>query len=631
METAAETQRRHIKELSDQLISQIAAGEVVERPASVVKELLENAIDAGAKKIEVRLDGGGIKRIVVVDDGCGIPREELPLALRRHATSKIGSLTDLESVASLGFRGEAIASIASVADLRIVSRTEGADSAWAIKDGVTEPAAGQKGTRIEVSDLFYKTPARRKFLKSESTELAHCIACIERIAISHPEIAFNVISAGKTILNLPASGYVERMQKMMPRDFIEAHHTIDSSTPLVTLYGWAGCPTAAKNRADEQYFFVNGRFVRDKLLMHAVRQAYQDVLHGKSQPLYCLYLEIDPKMVDVNVHPAKSEVRFREAQAVHQFVFHAVESALSEHSFEDETEPGQERPQIPEEQKTAVPQPASVSTNSIRSGIDLSRDRYLDFLSRDRKPYLDTAAGTIASVIEATRSVPQVSSGRSPEAVQVSSAEAGVCAETGSRPVQPLGRAVGQVLGNFIIAEAENSMILVDMHAAHERIVYERLKKAWDNRTLVIQHFLIPYVFSVNARQMAVFEAKREEMAKFGLDLSRISENQLSLKGAPDILQKDLGENGAELVRDVLDELEKYGETDLLNEKRNAVLARMACHGAVRVNRILTVAEMDAILRQMEQTERSDQCNHGRPTWVSVSAKELDAFFMRGK
>lgn len=328
METV-QNSRNGIKELPDILISQIAAGEVIERPASVVKELIENAIDAGAQRIEIRLEGGGIKKIMIIDDGCGIEKDELPLAVKRHATSKVRSLMDLESVASMGFRGEALASIASVADLRITSRTEQADSAWSIFQGEIEPAAGTRGTRIEVSDLFYKTPARRKFLKTETTELARCMVGIERLAISHPEIEFVVVSAGRTLLSLPRSDAEQRMLRMLPKEFVQEHRGVMSETPSVRLYGWVGLPTIAKNRTEDQYFFVNGRFVKDKVLNHAVRQAYQDVLHGHSQPLYCLFLDIDPHLVDVNVHPAKSEVRFRESQAVHQFVFHALEEAIA--------------------------------------------------------------------------------------------------------------------------------------------------------------------------------------------------------------------------------------------------------------------------------------------------------------
>lgn len=633
METV-QNSRNGIKELPDILISQIAAGEVIERPASVVKELVENAIDAGAQRIEIRLEGGGIKKIMIIDDGCGIEKDELPLAVKRHATSKVRSLMDLESVASMGFRGEALASIASVADLKITSRTEQADSAWSIFQGEIEPAAGTRGTRIEVSDLFYKTPARRKFLKAETTELARCMDCIERLAISHPEIEFIVASAGRTLLSLPRSDAEQRMLRMLPKEFVQEHRGVLSETPSVRLYGWVGLPTIAKNRTEDQYFFVNGRFVKDKVLNHAVRQAYQDVLHGHSQPLYCLFLDIDPHLVDVNVHPAKSEVRFRESQAVHQFVFHALEEAIALTKIQ--TPESSESVSVDEngviqESKPTFGGNFSGEQNFHKPKIQRkSIENYLDFVdtrgvgvpsafstpipSKSQKP------GTIASAAEGSRKFYE--NQRAPNET--------VRAFNSGHP-QPLGRAVGQVRGNFIIAENENEVILVDMHAAHERILYEQLKKAWDSQGMEVQNLLIPFVFSVTPEQMSIFEEHREDLEKLGLHLSAASANQLSLRGAPAILSKAVSKDGADLVRGVLDDLGTYGDSLLVEEKRNKVLATMACHGAVRVNRILTIPEMDAILRQMEATERADQCNHGRPTWVVINDKTLDDFFMRGK
>lgn len=638
---------REIRELSDQLISQIAAGEVIERPASVIKELLENALDAGSTRIEVRLEGGGVKRIVVADNGCGIPKDQLRLAVKRHATSKVRNLNELESVSSLGFRGEALASIASVSDMKVVSRTADSESAWAIADGEIMPASGTQGTRIEVADLFYKTPARRKFLKSDATELSHCMNCIERLAISHPAVEFVVIAGGKSILTLPASDHTERMQRMMPKDFIQAHRSVEAETPNVRICGWVGLPTAAKSRTDDQYFFVNGRFVRDKVLNHAVRQAYQDVLHGSSQPMYCLFLEIDPKLVDVNVHPTKSEVRFRESQAVHQFVFHAIEDALAETTINEET--GEIIGAVSEEEARRINR--EVASGAIgglmpSSGASHAAPGYTpkNFRQEEKHP----SAQTIQKYLDfVSAPKPQVPAGENwPKSGTVASAAA-VSAASPVRPIasynngatqafgaghpQPLGRAVGQVLGNFIIAENETGMILVDMHAAHERIVYEKLKRAWNERGIVMQQLLIPFVFSVTREQMAVYEESREELRKLGLDVVAVASNQLSLRAAPMILEQQVGNNGADLVRSVLDDIQKYGTSAVLDEKRNEVLATIACHSAVRVNRILTIPEMDAILRQMEQTERADQCNHGRPTWVEISAKELDAFFMRGK
>lgn len=613
---------RGIRELSDQLVSQIAAGEVVDRPASVVKELVENAIDAGSASIEVRLDGGGIKRVSVADDGCGIPREELTLAVKRHATSKVRDLDELESVASLGFRGEALASIASVADLKLTSRVEGSD-AFSIMDGEISPASGTRGTRIEVSDLFYKTPARRKFLKSESTELAHCLTCIERIALAYPNIAFSVIVNGKSVINLPASGTEERLSRLMPKDFRAAHRAVDASVPIGHLYGWVGLPTAARARADNQYFYINGRFVRDKVLSHAVRQAYNDVLHGQSQPSYCLFLDMDPKRVDVNVHPTKSEVRLRDSQAIHQFVFHAVEEALARTTIVDPSSGEiveQKDPSAVNRLEHAArtdfpPQPAA------HKGTVRSLEAFLDFASPGSRPH-SSSAKPFPTTIAAMRVDRTETQGLS--AVHHSD-------QSLPQGPQPLGRAVGQVCGTFIIAENAQGMVLVDMHAAHERILYERLKKSFDERNMPIQAQLIPLVFTVTAEQMAVFEESREELERLGLELSAVGPTQLSLRGAPQFLDTQMAQFGPTIVRDVLDDIRQFGKSAVMTEKRNEVLARMACHAAVRVNRILTIEEMDAILRQMEQTDRADECNHGRPTWIQLSAKELDSFFMRGK
>lgn len=613
---------RGIRELSDQLVSQIAAGEVVDRPASVVKELVENAIDAGSTSIEVRLDGGGIKRVSVADDGCGIPREELTLAVKRHATSKVRDLDELESVASLGFRGEALASIASVADLKLTSRVEGSD-AFSIMDGEISPASGTRGTRIEVSDLFYKTPARRKFLKSESTELAHCLTCIERIALAYPNIAFSVIVNGKSVINLPASGTEERLSRLMPKDFRDAHRAVDASVPIGHLYGWVGLPTAARARADNQYFYINGRFVRDKVLSHAVRQAYNDVLHGQSQPSYCLFLDMDPKRVDVNVHPTKSEVRLRDSQAIHQFVFHAVEEALARTTIVDpssgEIVEQKDPSAVNRLEHTArtdfPPQPAA------HKGTARSLEAFLDFASPGSRPH-SSSAKPFPTTIAAMRVDRTETQGLS--AVHHSD-------QSLPQGPQPLGRAVGQVCGTFIIAENAQGMVLVDMHAAHERILYERLKKSFDERNMPIQAQLIPLVFTVTAEQMAVFEESREELERLGLELSAVGPTQLSLRGAPQFLDAQMAQSGPTIVRAVLDDIRQFGKSAVMTEKRNEVLARMACHAAVRVNRILTIEEMDAILRQMEQTDRADECNHGRPTWIQLSAKELDSFFMRGK
>ena len=622
---------REIRELPDQLISQIAAGEVIDRPSSVVKELLENAIDAGSTHIEVRVEGGGIKRILIQDNGCGIPRESLALALKRHATSKVRNLDELESISSLGFRGEALASIASVADLHLSSKVEGKEG-FSIFKGEILPAALKKGTRIDVTDLFYKTPARRKFLKGEPTELAHCLTCIKRIALANPEIDFSVFANGKGVLSLPPSTLEARLERMMPKEFLEAHRNVKAETPSVKLFGWVCLPTAAKTRTDCQYFYVNGRFVKDKVLTHALRQAYADVLHGSSQPLYCLFLDIDPLRVDVNVHPTKNEVRFRDSSAIHQFVFHAVENAISQSVLADPlTGEVQEEGSFSElredEPQRSFHTGSAAGTYAPRKDFSLRGDdgyqHYLDFYGRNENSSVSSSAKFPTTICSMTAKEEHNSSGSEQISALPSSSE--------SQVYQPLGRAVGQIAGTFIIAENDKGMVIVDMHAAHERIVYERLKRSFDKREMVTQQFLIPYVFSVTEEQMAIFEECREQIAQLGLDLSAVAPTQLSLRGAPVMLDSKIGKEGENLVRDVLEDIRKYGKTSVLTEKRNEILATIACHSAIRVNRLLTLSEMDAVLRDMEKTDRADECNHGRPTWVQISHHELDSFFMRGK
>lgn len=596
---------RPIRALPDQLVSQIAAGEVVERPASVLKELVENAVDAGSTRIEVRLEGGGIKRLVVIDNGGGIPAEELPLALTRHATSKIRNLIELEAVMTLGFRGEALAAIASVAETAIVSRTAEASSAFRIDSSGVAPAPGTQGTRVEVADLFFKTPARRKFLRSEATELAHCVTQLERIAAAHPHIEFQLIANGKTVLALPVASSHARTLKLMPAEFGPAHREVFAEAPGIRLLGWAGLPTAARARADSQYFYVNGRFVRDKVLAHGVRAAYADVLHGSSQPMYCLFLDIDPTRVDVNVHPTKSELRFRDSQAVHQFVFHAVQAAIAPAIV----------PPLP---------PASVEPGSARIEPALASTSFAaPPVARPWQPPEQQRLGIAQSVPDylallAPRSAPVVPA-----------------AATGPAPAQfegtPLGRALAQVAGIYVLAENEQGLVLVDMHAAHERIVYEKLKRQLDAQTVPRQQLLIPQVFSVEPVDVATAEEHAETLAALGLDVAPASPTQLALRAVPAALAASADTEGPQLVRDVLADLRQFGGSRVLAEHRNEILATLACHGAVRAHRRLTLEEMDALLRQMEATERADQCNHGRPTWVALSVADLDRLFLRGR
>ncbi|MFN7572056.1 MAG: DNA mismatch repair endonuclease MutL [Betaproteobacteria bacterium] len=588
---------RAIRPLPDTLVSQIAAGEVVERPASVVKELVENAIDAGATRIEVRLDGGGIKRIAVTDDGSGIARAELPLALARHATSKIASLRELESVLSLGFRGEALAAIASVAAVTIVSRTDSAEHAARIdaESGAIEPAAAPRGTRVEVADLFFKTPARRKFLRTEQTEFGHCLTAIQRIAAAHPAVDFTVIHDGKTVLDLPAGEAKRRALALMPEDFGAAHREVAAQAPDLVVRGWVGLPTASRARADAQYFYVNGRYVRDKVLTHAVRAAYADVLHGAAQPMYCLFLEIDPTRVDVNVHPTKVEVRFRDSQAVHQFVLHAVQAALAE----------------------SAQAQAPVAAPRIDSLAELAAARASGVVGtgtwRPQQAQLGVAQPVADYLALLGRAEP------APRAAEPAAAEPAA---------PPLGYALAQLAGIYILARNDAGLVLVDMHAAHERIVYEKLKAQLDARAIPQQRLLIPQVFGADALDVATAEEHRDTLHAIGLDLAPAAPTQLALRAAPALLAQS---DGAALARDVLHDLREYGGSRVLTEHRNELLATLACHGAVRANRRLTVEEMNALLREMEATERADQCNHGRPTWVQLTIADLDRLFLRGR
>ncbi|MGB3428173.1 MAG: DNA mismatch repair endonuclease MutL [Burkholderiaceae bacterium] len=584
--------RRTIQPLPDVLISQIAAGEVIERPASVVKELVENSLDAGASDIEVRLDGGGIRRIAVADNGGGIPPDELALALTRHATSKIASLEDLEAVESLGFRGEALASIAAVAEVTMTSRVPGADTAFSVGGHGAEvaPAAGLVGTRIEVIDLFHKTPARRKFLKAEATEFGHCVAQVMRLAAAHPAVAFTVMHNGKTVLSLPAESPRQRACRLLPDEFAQAQREVESSAAGLRISGWVGLPTASRARADAQYFYVNGRYVRDKVLTHAVRAAYADVLHGASQPMYCLSLEIDPRRVDVNVHPTKIEVRFRESSAVHQLVMHAVQRALA------------------------------ASTQVAPSPADAMVERIEEILSAPPRPGQHQPGLGVAQTVSDYLSM----------VAQRPAPLAPAPAPAGSRTSMemPLGVALAQLAGIYILAQNDQGLVIVDMHAAHERIVYEKLKRQLDAHAIPQQRLLIPQVFSAAPADMGTAEEEATLLAELGLDLSAASPTQLALRAVPALLANA---DGAQLARDVLRDLREFGGSRVLTEHRNELLATLACHGAVRANRRLAADEMNALLREMEATERADQCNHGRPTWVQLTVHDLDKLFLRGR
>lgn len=618
------TAPRKIQELSDRLISQIAAGEVIERPTSVVKELVENSLDAGATDIEVRLEEGGIKRIVVADNGCGIPKEDLPLALKRHATSKIRTLTDLESVASFGFRGEALASIDSVADVTITSRTAEAEEAWAIsRDGIV-PAAGQKGTRIEVKDLFYLTPARRKFLKSPATETAHILTQIERMALANPSVRFRVFTNGRASLHLSAQPTAERVFAVMPEEFKDACRPISADAPGLHLEGWVGLPTAARSRADKQFFFVNGRFIRDRVLQHAVKTAYADVLHVQAQPMFVLSLSINPSRVDVNVHPQKSEVRFRDGQLVHSFVSSAIMRAIAHGAGEQapvSLSGSHPNESAPVSQLLVVPAQRPASGSFAASGrFERSSATHNAPKPLTEQQWLNLYGGSHTSPFSK-------GSNPSPSAEPSKPVFADLLTQAVAHN-QPLGRPIAQIAGIYVLAENSEGLVIVDMHAAHERVTYEKLK-ATSVGTDITQ-LLVPTVFKVSDETMALFEEHKEKFAPLGLEVTAAGENSLTLRALPAILARGKFD-AADLVTHLLEDFARFGDSALTEQLRNECLATMACHGSVRAHRELTLQEMDALLREMERTDRADQCNHGRPTWTQLTLADLDKLFMRGK
>ncbi len=596
-----------IKPLPELLINQIAAGEVIERPASALKEILENSIDAGARKVTVQLQQGGVKQIRVTDDGSGIAKDELSLALTRHSTSKISTLDDLQRINSLGFRGEALASIAAVSRLTLSSREAAQEHAWQIQvDGATMsqpmPAALGEGTSLDVHDLYFNIPARRKFLKSEATEFAHCDEVFKRIALSQPDIELQLQHNGKVRRHLRATGLEQRITAIMGEEFAQAAIRIDEHSTGLALQGMVALPAYARSTRDAQYFFVNSRFVSDKLIAHALREAYRDVLHLDRYPVFVLFLQIDPEAVDVNVHPTKTEVRFREPRALHHFIFHAVDKALASPNRESKPdEPAQSvrsYPNFPQFNKTAqrAAQPDSFYRTLFGSQAGLSPVAAVPMVADARAVPFENAA----------------------HPVQVDS----------EQDTHPLGFALGQLHGVYILAQNTRGLVVVDMHAAHERIMYEQLKQALDIQHLAQQTLLIPVTFQANELEVAVVEENQEALQQLGFEMAVLSPNALVVRAVPAVLQDaDI----AQLARAILQEIREYGASQVLTAKRNETLATMACHGAVRANRQLTLGEMNALLRKMEVTERSEQCNHGRPTWFETSLMELDKLFMRGK
>lgn len=602
-----------IRVLPDNLVNQIAAGEVVERPASALKELLENTLDAGAHDVRVELGQGGIQLIRVSDDGIGIERGDLALALARHATSKIASLQDLESVASLGFRGEALASIGSVARVTLSSRRAGDPHGWRIEcEGglLSEPAPSSQaaGTTIEVGEIYFNTPARRKFLKSEATEFGHCEEAFRRIALARPDVAFTLVHNGRVRSHTKAQPYAERVQALLGEDFFEATLACDESAAGLRLHGFIAQPTYSRATRDAQYFYVNGRFVRDRLLSHAMRQAYQDVLHHERQPAYVLALELDPASVDVNVHPSKIEVRFRDSRAVHQFIVHAVQRALSRtsptYSAQIESEPPSP--------------PAQVAAATFGGTTAPIFERPAPLRPAYTPPTQSRLPLGVAQSGEAYRQML--------EALRPATAPS--IAPTGPEEIPPLGFALAQLAGIYILAQNSAGLVVVDMHAAHERIVYERLKRTLDEGAIAIQQLLVPVAFAADALDVATAEEHADVLQKVGFEIAVAGPSALAVRAVPALLRDS---DAKRLALDVLREMREYGAERVLAERRNELLATLACHAAVRANRALSLAEMNALLRDMEATERSDQCNHGRPTWFAVSLAELDSRFMRGR
>lgn len=616
-ETAA---RRPIRELPDELVSQIAAGEVVERPASVVRELVDNALDAGATQITVKLIAGGIRAIVVEDDGGGIPADELPLAVKRHATSKIRSLAELEGVATMGFRGEALAAIASVSELAIVSRTADAPHAQRLdaRSGELQPAARAVGTSIEVRELFFSTPARRKFLKSEATELAHATEAVRRHALARPDVGFAIWHEGKLVEQWRRATHEQRMADVLGPEFVADSRAVEHAAGPMRVLGRAGLPEASRARPDHQYAYVNGRYVRDKLVAHALRSAYEDVLHGQRQPAYVLFIDIEPTRVDVNVHPTKIEVRFRESGEVYSAVRRAVEGVLAATGGS---------PMGRAVEASASPQPAT----EARPFTTAQPPSGLPWGAQQQRLSLADLGTLYAREAPAPWSAPvatPMAGGTAPFAEVARSAEPPAPVEAND---WPLGRALAQLAGVYVLAENAQGLIVVDMHAAHERIVYERLKAAARQAPLAAQPLLIPSTFAATQEEVAVAEARATDLAALGLDISPLGPTTLAVRARPAALPDA---DPVTLARSVLRELADLAEADagrMIERARDEILATMACHGAVRANRRLTIEEMNGLLRQMEATERADQCNHGRPTWRQVTMKELDALFLRGR
>lgn len=602
-----------IQLLSQRLTNQIAAGEVVERPASVVKELLENSLDAGSDRIEIELEQGGVKLIRIRDNGQGIDKDDLPLALSRHATSKIIELEDLEHVASLGFRGEALASIASVSRLALISRAAEASEAWKVEtegidmDSKLTPAAHPTGTNVEVRDLFFNTPARRKFLRTEPTEFKRIDAIVKQLALSHFNTTISLQHNQKQIHKFEKANTLPEQQRRVSQicgpAFIENAVSIDIEQNGMKLWGWVSLPTFSRSQADMQYFYVNGRTIRDKVVTHAVKQAYRDVLFHGRHPAFVLFLELDPAEVDVNVHPTKHEVRFRESRQVHNFLFSVLHKALAAVRPEDH---------LQESYNENYSRQAE-SDNSSQSAINFSNysnhessDRGRNFINQveSQLANYDTLANTFKSNFESP-ALPETEG-----------------------DIPPLGFAIAQLHGIYILAQNALGLVIVDMHAAHERITYEHMKTASSEEGIKVQPLLVPISIAVSEREADLAEEHNIYLQSLGMEIERLGPESISLRQVPTILAQA---NVEQLLRDVLSDILDQGSSDRLEAHRDEILSTMACHGSVRANRQLTIPEMNALLRDMEHTERSGQCNHGRPTWVQQNLSELDKLFLRGQ
>jgi DNA mismatch repair protein mutL len=642
-----------IQFLPSHLINQIAAGEVVERPANALKEIVENSLDAGATHISVEIAGGGIKLLRVCDNGCGMEADDLPLALSRHATSKIKSLADLEHVKSMGFRGEGLASIASVSRLTLTSRTAQNAHAHQIRAadgalGEVAAAAHPVGTTIEIAELFFNTPARRKFLKSENTEYAHCSTMLERLALANPAVSFSLKNNGKAVFDYPAQPLSERVAAIMGAAFQAASLPIDCQAGEMALHGFVSKPTFAQGKSDKQFFFVNNRFVRDKVMLHAVKQAYRDVLHNQITPAFVLFLDLPPELVDVNVHPTKTEIRFRDSQAVHQMIFHALNKALAE-----------TRADVTESVSNAgalLQQRFATDAPRLDAAPDAAADAALfsGSLKTETPAAHAVANGSSGSSSPKSAPMPYQAAVRAPQQRPLSLNENRAAlrayaelyrddddlaaftpraepAQPNGQPenAYPLGFAIAQLLGIYVLAQAADSLILVDMHAAAERVNYEKMKAQRSaSGSLKTQMLLIPVAFEASHAELAACADYAAELAQYGLDLADLGNGKIAVRAVPQMLGKS---DVAALARDVLRELAAVGSSQTIEAQENRLLGTMACHGAIRAGRQLTLPEMNALLRDMEATPRSNQCNHGRPTWVKLTLADLDGLFLRGQ